>query len=93
MSTLLSATAQHLDRIDEQVNRLRVLLLETAVVTRVPTPDLRNRTLEACVKVGLLTSPCCNLLRDVDYVIAEVAQWRLPAINGEAHAGNDHPVS
>ena len=93
MPTLISPTARRLDRLDEQTCRLRALLLEMAVAASVPTPDLRNRALEVCIRAGLLTSPYCNLLREVDCVIAEVAQWELPAGDEEAHGGNDHLVS
>ena len=88
MSTLLSPTPRRLDRLDEQAYSLRVLLLEMAVAVSVPTPDLRNRAREVCVNVGLLISPGCNLLRDVDYVIAEAAKWQLHAGDGEARDGN-----
>ena len=93
MPTLLSPTARRLDRLDEQMNRLRALLLEMLVATSVTSPDLRSRALEVCVGAGLLTSPYCNLLRDVHYVIGEVAQWELPASDGEAYDGSHHTVS
>jgi hypothetical protein len=74
MPTLLSPTARHLDRLDEQICRLQALLLEMAVATSIAAPDLRNGALEVCVGARLLTYPYCNLPRDVDYVIGEVAK-------------------
>lgn len=82
MTTLISPTARRLDRLDEQTGHLRVLLLEMAVATSVPNPELRTRALEVCIGAGLLTSPYCNLLRDVDYVVGEVAKWELAAGDG-----------
>jgi predicted transcriptional regulator len=77
MPTPLSPTAQ-LDRLDKQICRLRAMLVEMAVAVSVSRPELRTRALEACIRAGLQTAPYCNLLRDVDYVIGEVAKWSLP---------------
>jgi hypothetical protein len=69
------------------------MLLEMAVAVSVPRPELRTRALEACIRAGLQTSPYCNLLRDVDYVVGEVAKWEIPAGDGEARDGNHDKVS
>jgi hypothetical protein len=85
MQTSMDSTARRLDRLDQQVNQLRMLLLEIAVTVGVPRPELRDRALEVCIRVGLQIVPFCNLLRDVDRVIAEVVKSELPAGDGQAH--------
>ena len=81
MPALPSPTARRLDRLDEQVRQLRVLLLEMAVSTSVPTSDLRNSAFEACVSAGLLTSPHCSFL---------VSAWFSPVDRGPVFALGDY---
>jgi hypothetical protein len=64
--------AMRLDRLDQQVDELRRIVLEIAVATTVTTPELRGPSFSACVDAGLLTSSQHTFLRDVRQVVAAV---------------------
>jgi len=74
MPALPNPTAWRLDRLDEQASRLRAALLEMMIAVSVPTPELRDPALKACVEAGLLTSSHHTFVSDFKCAIAEAAR-------------------